>query len=249
MKTLSYEEFDAFESAIDTEYFGIASAKVFLKKACSLAQEQTHLLEFMQDFEFVSITNKSNDPINNRWLGEKTTAFLTDMNIQLRKKVSISENHNNNLATVEDNFPENDQIIRIAKTSFTTSQFLSDPYLPLEKAQYIYADITKNAFGKDKRFFVVTRAMEVITGFLLFSIDEETSYSTIELIAIDQDFQGTGIGRSLMRSMENYVSQKKVESIKVGTQLNNTDALNFYTSFGFKYFECNSIYHYWPSKQ
>jgi ribosomal protein S18 acetylase RimI-like enzyme len=248
MKKLSGDEFDASESPIDTEYFGISSAKVILKRACLDDQSQNNLLSFMRDFEFITIVNKANDPSNNRWLGEKTSAFLTDINMQLSKKVSITEKQDDNFLIVSDKFPENGQIIQIAETSFRFSRFLNDPYLPLEKARGIYGDITKNAFGKAGRFFVVFKTAEVIAGFLLFSINVLTSSSTIELIAIDPNHKGRGIGRLLIRSTEHYVRGTRIDMIKVGTQLDNTDALNFYTSNGFNYFEQNSIYHYWPLK-
>ena len=70
MRKLSCEEFDAFESTIDTKYFEIASAKVVLKKACMIDQRQNELLSFLQNFEFIVITNKANDSSNNHWLGE-----------------------------------------------------------------------------------------------------------------------------------------------------------------------------------
>lgn len=211
-------------------------------------QRQTELLSFLQNFEFIVIINKANDPSNNQWLGEKTKAFLTDVNIQLNKNISLAEKYDDSFTAVADNFPENGQIIRIAENSIKFSRFLNDPYLPMQKAKHIYADITKNAFRKDGRFFVTVNGMEAISGFLLFSIDQAILSSTIELIAIDQNFTGKGIGRSLIRAMEHYVAKMGVKTIRVGTQLNNITALKFYRSCGFSYLECNSIYHYWPLK-
>ena len=247
-KTLSCEEFDASESMIDTQYFGIESAKVVLKKECLTDQAQNDFLNFSQAFEFVSITNKSNNPFNNRWLGEKTKSFLTDINMQLIKKVSITEKHDAEKAEIVDNFPEDNRIIQIAETSFGFSRFLNDPYLPIEKARRIYGDMTKNAFRKPGRFFAIIKRAGVINGYLLFSFNNQTLSSTLELVAIDQDYKGRGIGRLLITSMEYFVAKIGVDTIKVGTQLSNIDALKFYTSYGFKHFECNSIYHYWPSK-
>lgn len=248
MKNLSCEEFDAFESPIDTAYFGINSAIVVLRKACSLVDRQNELLLFLRGFEFATITNKANNSANNLWLGEKTKAFLTDMNMQLIKKVSINEEQADTSITITDNLPENSQIIQIAETCFKFSRFLNDPYLRIEKARAIYGDITKNAFGKIGRFFVILKTAERINGFLLFSMNAPASSATIELVAIDQNYQGRNIGQSLIRAMEHYVGKKGVDTIKVGTQLSNIDALNFYTTMGFRYLECNSIYHYWPFK-
>jgi dTDP-4-amino-4,6-dideoxy-D-galactose acyltransferase len=245
---LSCEEFDAFESKIDTDYFGIRASKVILKKACVSEQRQHDLLGFLRDYQFSSITNRMNEPFNNRWLGEKTTAFLTDMNIQLVKKVSGLENSDGSRVEISDKLSASDQIIQIAENAFGVSQFLNDPYLPRDKARCIYGDIAKNAFGKPGRFFAVIQSRESVKGFLLFSINHAfSSMAIIELLAINQDFKGQGIGKSLVRSVENYVSSAGVEKIKVGTQVTNTGALNFYTSYGFRHLECNSIYHYWHS--
>lgn len=244
MKTLSCEDFDAFESVIDTDYFGLKSAKVVLKKACMFEQTQRELLGFLQDFEFVVITNRDNNPNNNQWLGKRTTAFLTDVNIQFHKNV-VTTTKNSNSTRITDNFPGSLQILQIAKNAFTISRFLNDPYLPAEKAKHIYADMTRNAFGKEGRFFVTFQEKEITAGFLLFSFNRGKS-SIIELIAIDPNFAGKGIGRALLNAMEYYVAKEAVKTMKVGTQLNNTSAFNFYTSSGFNYFECSSIYHYWP---
>lgn len=248
IKKLSCDEFDAFESTIDTEYFSIPSAKVILKRACTNVQSQKNLMSFFQDFQFITVINKANDPSNNLWLGEKTSAFLTDINIQLSKNVTATEKNDEHLLPVSDHFHGNERIIQIARTSFIYSRFLNDPYLPPEKAKGIYADITNNAFGKSGRFFVVFRTAEAIGGFLLFSMNRPASSSTIELIAIDSSQKGRGIGRSLIRSMEHHVKQAGVATIQVGTQLDNLSALKFYMSGGFRYFEQNSVYHYWPLK-
>jgi dTDP-4-amino-4,6-dideoxy-D-galactose acyltransferase len=246
LKRISYEDFDAVESPIDTHYFSVSSAKVLLKKPCLAIQQQTELLEFMQAFEFNVITNQANEPVNNHWLGKKTTAFLTDINIQLAKKVSFLEGATDKSTFVVDNFPGDEQIIQIAKSSFRVSRFLNDPYLPVEPAQCIYADITRNAFRRIGRFFVIHKTQQVISGFVLFAISGLSA--TIELVATNQNFKGRGIGQSLLKSMEHYLSNKGIEIIQVGTQLANTAALKFYISYGFRIKECNSIYHYWPSK-
>lgn len=245
MKKISDDEFDAIESTIDTEYFGVVCAKVLLKQACVTKQEE--LLSFVHSFEFVVINNRANNPFNNHWLGEKTKAFLTDMNVQLNKKV-FPTGKRDGFTKIAEHFPENRQVIHIAENAFQLSRFLNDPYLPVEKSKHIYADITKNAFNKDGRFFVTFNETEAIRGFLLFSIDQAGLASTIELVAIDQNFTGKGIGRMLINAMENHVAEVGVMTVGVGTQLDNISALKFYASCGFSYSNCKSIYHYWPLK-
>lgn len=253
MKTLTCDEFEAFESGIDTEYFGISTAKAVLRKPCNTGDKQDQLLEFLHGFEFVIISNKSSDPINNRWIGEKTNAFLVDINIQLKKELSPVQNTDDlavdSSSTISDQFPESKQIVQIAESSFKISQFLNDTYLPREKASGIYGDIVKNAFGKPGRFFVVTKKSGSVAGFLLFSMNKSISTSTIQLIAVNQDFTRQGIGQALIRSMENFVCSQGIAAVIVGTQFNNFSALKTYHSNGYTDFDCSSIYHYWPMKR
>jgi dTDP-4-amino-4,6-dideoxy-D-galactose acyltransferase len=241
------EEYISRASEIDTYFFGIPTAIVVLKKSCSSIQSQDDLIRFMNGFSLSMITNKSNDPVNNLWLGKRTNAFLTDINVQFRKKVCHPGDVRHQ-AAICDQFPENQSVIHLAETSFKYSRFINDPYIQPEKAKFIYADIVRNAFGKPGRFFATVESQDAITGFLLFSMYPQTSSATVELIAIDENSTGRGIGPSLIRSVEAFLCEHGIETMGVGTQLQNINALKFYSNMGFKIVECNSIYHCWPGK-
>ncbi len=246
-RTFAREEFDAAESPIDTRYFGIASARVVLKKPCP-PEAWRQLMDFMRQFEFITIINKGDDASNNLWLGEETNAFLADMNVQFSKKVSPSPMPSEDATVIGDRLAEDAGVLRLAESSFAISRFLNDPHLPRGEARKIYGDIVKNAFGKAGRYFVTLAPPETAAGFVLFSINEPGSSCRIELVAVDRNRKGRGIGKTLLRSLESYVAQRKVQTIQVGTQLNNLGALSFYHSYGFSIVECNSIFHYWPSR-
>lgn len=246
MKEIHYEEFDAFESVIDSEYFGISCAKVVIHKACLSTAKQKELFSFLQKFSFSIITNEGNDPINNHWLGCTTNAFLTDINFQFKKKVSVDNESLIISTTIANDLPENSKIIQIAETAFLYSHFLNDPYLPKDRARKIYGDITKNSFQKKDRYFNLISENGEIVGFVLFSIDVPDESARIILIAIDPNFTGRKIGQTLIKTLEGFLVKKDIHTLRVGTQFDNIIALNFYTSLGFKFVECNSIYHYWP---
>lgn len=248
MKKLSYEEFDAYESKIDTEFFGVSSAKVVLKNPCISEHKQNELIQFMHDFEFIMIINKNNNSINNQWIGRKTKSFLVDINTQLKKQVKDAQQNRNQLIEITDNYSNNDQIIQIAEKAFLASRFLKDPFLSGEKAPHIYADIVNHAFGKKGRFFAIHKSNEKILGFILFSVNHPELSLTIELFAVDEQFIGQGLGKQLLDAIESYAFQNGIETIIVGTQLENYDAIKSYIKKGFKIFECNSVYHYWPYK-
>lgn len=248
MKNLSYEEYDAYESKIDTEFFGVSSAKVVLKNPCISEHKQDDLIHFMHEFEFIMIINKNNNSINNRWIGRKTKSFLVDINTQLKKQVKDTQQNKNQLIEITDNYSNNDQIIQIAEKAFLVSRFLKDPFLSGEKAPHIYADIVNHAFEKKGRFFAIHKTNEKILGFILFSVNHPELSLTIELFAVDEQFIGQGLGKQLLDAIESYAFQNGIETIIVGTQLENYDAIKSYIKKGFKIFECNSVYHYWPFK-
>lgn len=243
---MHYKEFDAFESVIDSEYFGISSAKVVIHEACVSTKKQIELFNFLQEFSFSIITNEGNSPVNNHWLGCTTNAFLTDINFQFKKSLSDDNKPLEISTSITNDLPDNKKIIQIAETAFLYSHFLNDPYLPKEKARKIYGDITKNSFQRKDRFFNLFSENSEIVGFTLFTFDELDRSARINLIAIDPNFTGRKIGQTLVKTLENYLVEHGIETLRVGTQFDNIIALNFYTTLGFKFVECNSIYHYWP---
>ena len=58
------------------------------------------------------------------------------------------------------------------------------------------------------------------------------------------------IGKEMMIYLEKYIydNHKDIKEIRVGTQNNNINAINFYVRNGFRVKEIRSVYHYWPNK-
>lgn len=248
LKKISNDDFDAFYSKIDSEYFGISSAKVILNKPCLMEQNQDALIEFIHTFKFSVIINKKNHSSNNQWIGRKTNAFLVDFNIQFNKNLNIFNEEKCQRIEISDFFPKNHNIVKMAAISFKESRFLKDPNLPLGKSSLIYADIVNNAFEKPGRFFATYREKKEVLAFLLFSINKKNSNITIELIAVDENFLGRGLGQQLINTVANFAKEQEILNIVVGTQMENYSAIKFYIKLGFDMIECNSIYHYWPEK-
>ena len=66
--------------------------------------------------------------------------------------------------------------------------------------------------------------------------------------AVNRKHKGNGIGHELINGIENFAEKNKLKRIKVGTQLNNISAQNFYENCGFKHVANHSIYHLWLIK-
>lgn len=226
----------------DTDYFGVKSARVNLLGNVD-ERGQEDILSFCKNYDFVTIVNFENRNENNLWVGEKTAAFLADVNVQFVKELHSLEKHSDDKTYVTNNLPVNDQILNIARKSFRYSRFFNDPNLSERKSPNIYLHWTEGAFLQEGKYFVICVRESNIAGYLLFSSEE--SYATVELIAVDEAHQGKGVGKALIKAMESFAYDKDINKIKVGTQVNNIPAVQFYSKMGFTYVNCGSIYHIW----
>lgn len=238
------ESFECFSLDWDTEYFGVESARVNLTGNIT-EENQKKILEYCASFKFITILNIGNIKENNEWLGKNTKAFLTDMNIQFLKNIKDEPILLDKLTEVYNAYPRNEKIIEISETAFLYSRFYNDSALPKKQAKEIYKHWTECAFKQDNKYFVITRRNEIIAGYILFSQKKEEKSATIELIAVDENFRGQNVGKSLIYGMESFLLNNNIDHIKVGTQVNNVIAIQFYISCGFHYVGCGSVYHLW----
>lgn len=226
----------------DTDYFSLSSAKVNLSGIID-KKSQEEIIKFCKGYDFVTISNLHNITENNHWIGNKTNAFLADMNIQFIKTLKEKPDYQDEKTYVSNCVPRNQQVVDIAGKSFNHSRFFNDPKLPQEQAHNIYVHWTECAFGLKNKYFVISKREGNVAGYILFSIKED--FSVIELIAVDVKYQGQRVGKSLIHAMESFVIDKGIRKIKVGTQVNNISATQFYNAVGFKYVSCGSVYHLW----
>lgn len=228
----------------DSKFFNIESAKITLLEEIS-ENDFEYISNKIKDsnFKFVTIQNINNNEKNNYMIRKFNNIFLADVNVQFIKKTENCLIKNNPIKDIEiKNFMKyNENIINISKESFIYSRFFND--YNLRKGNLIYTEWTKNAFDRKDKYFCYYEKENQILGYLLFSINNQEL--TIELIAVDKNSKGLGIGSSLINKVEQYAITNKIKYIKVGTQINNISAQNFYISCGFKHITNNSIYHLW----
>lgn len=226
----------------DTKYFGVNSAKVVIHEKME-EEEFDLLLQKVKEFQFVTFTNVNNNPFNNFLIGKMSSGFLVDTNMQFQKQVTGKLEPV--AYQIASNCEEMNEVTQIASDSFNYSRFFNDPNLDFEAAKNIYANWVKNSFRSPDKYFILAKEKEIV-GFLLFSLTE--SIATIELISLSAQAQGKGVGTKLISALENFSHEKEISFIRVGTQVDNIHAVNFYLNRGFKYNERSSVYHYWPRK-
>lgn len=224
----------------DTEFFGVSCAKTILQSPLSLVQWEELQGKFA-DYQFISITNINSEPINAQIIGKNTAAFVADTNIQFVKKIAGPYEMPENI-TIHQSLERNDQIIDIADFKF--SKFTEDSELAKRKGEQVYHQWLTNAFEKPEKFFALARDVNNdINGFVLYSFSDDSS--VIELIAVSPKVTKGGIGTSLFKAVEYASIKEGINKIKVGTQLRNLSAINFYHKVGCKQVGCHQVFHLW----
>lgn len=224
----------------DTEFFGVTSAKAILHKPLT-SNEWDALKTRFKDYQFMSIENRNSEPTNAQLIGKDTSAFLADVNIQFVKKLECPYEMPKKV-TVHRALERNDQIIDIADFQF--SKFTEDIELSERGGDQVYRQWLMNSFEKPDKFYVLsTEENGNINGFLLHSYSDNAC--VIELIAVSKNVAKGGIGTSLFRAVEHTAHRRGYNQIKVGTQIRNTNAINFYHKTGCKQVGCHQVYHLW----
>lgn len=224
----------------DTKYFGVTSAKAVLNRPLTFS-EWTELQFKFRDYQFVSITNQNSEPVNTQLIGKNTSAFLADVNIQFRKKLTGRKEMPSNVSIYR-SLERNEQIIEIADFQF--SKFTEDPELAARGGSQVYHQWLINAFAKPDKLYALSKdEMGNINGFVLFSYSDNTC--VIELIAVSKNETTSGIGTSLFKAVEYATLEHGYDEIKVGTQIRNMRAINFYHKVGCKQIGCHQVYHLW----
>lgn len=235
----------------DTSYFGVNSGRVTLNEPIGI-KEWEKLSEVLQENDFNVIDNVNNDSSNNFYISKLPGAFVTDINFQFTKEINdnIEQVKKFNIS-IQNKLPFNNEILEISKNSYKHSRFFNDPYLNKDKAKDVYGHWVQSSFLNENKYFITCYLDLKVTGYILFSIDDKSNAAVIELISVKEGMNNKSIGKEMMLYLEKYIytNHKHIQYIKVGTQSNNINAINFYVRNGFRVKEIRSVYHYWPNKE
>lgn len=226
----------------DTNYFGVKSAKVVLNDTIN-EKDIKNIKKEIKKYQFITIQNSNNNNENNKVLGS-LNCFLVDVNVQFEKKLDNKRTIVDRNIIIENNCKEKKELLLIAKDAYVYSRFINDKNLEFNKSKLLYYNWLKNSFNKNDKYISYYKEKNKYLGYCLFHI-ENSSECVIELIATDNNIQGKGIGTKLLESVDNYCLKNNIKTIKVGTQLDNIKAQNFYIKNKYIISCYNSIYHIW----
>ncbi|OAS21873.1 GCN5 family acetyltransferase [Paenibacillus oryzisoli] len=224
----------------DTDFFGVTSAKAILHKPLTI-DEWDVLNGKFNDYQFVSIENRNSEPVNAQLIGKYTSAYLVDVNIQFAKRLEESHTVSSNIV-IHQALDKNDQILKIADFQF--SKFTEDSELAKRSGDQVYRQWLINSFGNSEKYFAISKdKSDIVNGFLLHSYFENSC--VVELIAVSKISSKSGIGTELFKAVEQFSYQRGIKQIKVGTQVRNMAAINFYYKVGCKQIGCHQVFHLW----
>lgn len=157
----------------------------------------------------------------------------------INKRVDLTE------ASDEDIF----SLCDIARKTFKFDHFHSDPNLPSQLCDELYAEWVRNSFNGlvDKIF--VAKINQKILGFVtckIESLTQKCNFGVIELIGVDPKISRKGIGSLLINKALNWFAGF-VPSVYVGTQVQNMRAMRLYTRLGFEPVYSEATLHLWIS--
>ena len=147
--------------------------------------------------------------------------------------------------TVREARPEDEgSVLNIAGTSFEYSRFHLDPLLPREAADRIKREWVASYFHKGRgERLLVAEVDGHPAGFLCVLVTGPAAETgVIDLIGVDRQLQGRGIGRRLVEYHIND-SVNKHSRLIVGTQIANIPSMRLYQACGYAISDSSYVLH------
>lgn len=136
-----------------------------------------------------------------------------------------------------------EKLLELSFESGKYSRYRLDNKFPQDKFQYLYRKWIENSLLTEYATDVLVYEDEGNPiGLLTYRISKNNA--SIGIIATHPNFQGCGIGSSLMRHFESILPES-VETLEVVTQGINLSARKFYEKFGYTVAESCYVYHIW----
>lgn len=170
-------------------------------------------------------------------------AELVDNKVIYGKQIRCGRSLDCNARLFREELPNAD-LYDLAIQSGIHSRFKLDNRFPAGSFERLYRRwIEQSVCGNmaDAVFYVGDE--DDMKGMLTLEI--ENGVGRIGLVAVDHGCRGNGYGSVLLKTAENYLFNKQIQTIEVATQLDNTRACHWYEMNGFVVKSVTSIYHLW----
>lgn len=124
------------------------------------------------------------------------------------------------------------------------SRFKVDRNFKNNEFKIVYTAWLKNSLNKKIALdLMVYKKDKKIVGFI--TLGKKNSVADIELIAVNENYRGQGIGKKLVKAALKRAFRFGFRKMQVITQMDNVSACKFYENFGFKLKSVINVYHLW----
>ncbi len=118
------------------------------------------------------------------------------------------------------------ELLKIKELAFKPLEKKLGPYS--EKNTKEYLEFTfKN--GKIFGYFI----RDHLVACVAMVINKKNSIIEVQHLAVNPEFQKKGLGKKLMKFVENYAKKIKIRELTLSTRIKNQNAINFYENRGF----------------
>lgn len=143
-----------------------------------------------------------------------------------------------------------EDVVNIIDNLYSYGRFFEDENLDNDRANELYKKWIINEIRNINVDVIGINDNDKLLGFMSckYQVNKDDEVEgVISLVGIDNSYQGLGIGKILMNSVLNHFKNKDTKDVYVGTQINNTSAMNFYISNGFRITSSINNFHKWIS--
>lgn len=170
--------------------------------------------------------------------------ILTDEKITFIQNIPAPPySYSQNVILYPDNEPT-PEITALALASGIYSRFKADKNFKNNEFERLYEIWIKNSTNKTIARHVLTHQQDgKYTG--LLTLGEKNSRADIGILAVDEQYRGLGIGKSLVQKAFELSVQMGHSQLQVVTQKANANACTFYKAMGFEVDNIENIYHLW----
>lgn len=166
---------------------------------------------------------------------------VIDVNVTFERQPEVITSNENII--VRDVKPEDEiDVLKIAESSFVYSRFHLDPQVSKELADKIKREWIANYVRKQRgERLLVAEINGKPAGFLAELVTNE-KIGVIDLIGVDKNMQGQGVGKKLVQF---HISDamKKYTSLLVGTQVANIPSMRLYQTCGYEISNSSYVLH------
>lgn len=168
---------------------------------------------------------------------------FVDRKMTYSKKIDEKSFYNPFITGYKKDYPEKD-LLNLAVQSGVYSRFNLDKRIGITNYENLYKEWIINSVNKKfAKEVLVYYDEDIIAGFA--TLGEKNSIADIGIIAVNSNYRGKGIGKSLIHSSENWFLNKDYKNIQVVTQGDNIPACKLYESCGYKVSRLEYFYHFW----